>query len=86
MQDLVIPPMCSPQKYAKSPILGAPARERTILGFFKGRIQPNNPRYSRGTRQFLAKHSGMLWFWVVGRAYSVACKTGLCMQHIAPSL
>ena len=63
VQDLVIPPMCSPQKYSKSPMLGAPARERTILGFFKGRIQPNNPRYSRGIRQFLAKHSGVADPW-----------------------
>ena len=67
VQDLVIPPMCSPQKYAKSPLLGALARERSILGFFKGRIQPDNPRYSRGVRQFLANHSGAADPWLAVR-------------------
>lgn len=36
IQDLIIPPMASPMKYPRSPLLGAPSRNRTILGFFKG--------------------------------------------------
>lgn len=35
-QDLIIPPMASPNKYVRSPLLGAPSRNRTILAFFKG--------------------------------------------------
>ncbi|KAL4438037.1 hypothetical protein ABPG77_004258 [Micractinium sp. CCAP 211/92] len=52
-KDLIIPPMASPMKYPRSPLLGAPSRNRTILGFFKGRTQQNNPPYSRGIRQKL---------------------------------
>ena len=35
-QDLVIPAFTSANKYPQSPLLGAPARQRNILGFFKG--------------------------------------------------
>ncbi|KAL4428361.1 hypothetical protein ABPG75_002450 [Micractinium tetrahymenae] len=52
-KDLVIPPMASPMKYSHSPLFGNPAKERSILGFFKGRTQQNNPMYSRGIRQKL---------------------------------
>ena len=50
---MIVPPMFSPNKYATSPLMGAPAKERTILGFFKGRLQHETPPYSRGIRQFL---------------------------------
>ncbi|PSC76174.1 exostosin-like glycosyltransferase [Micractinium conductrix] len=52
-KDLILPPMMSPHKLQESPLMGAPTRERSILGFFKGRTQQANPAYSRGTRQFL---------------------------------
>ena len=35
-QDLILPPMMSPHKLQESPLMGAPTRERSILGFFKG--------------------------------------------------
>ena len=38
-KDMVVPLMSSPGKYAQSPLLGAPTRERRFLGVFKGRIQ-----------------------------------------------
>ena len=36
VQDLVIPPMTSAEKYRHSPLVGAPAQERSIFAFFKG--------------------------------------------------
>ncbi|KAL4427651.1 hypothetical protein ABPG75_001740 [Micractinium tetrahymenae] len=62
-KDLVIPMMHSPTKYKQSPFLGGPERNRTMLAFFKGRIQPDNPKYSRGTRQFLANISQAEDWW-----------------------
>ncbi|KAL4419203.1 hypothetical protein ABPG77_000597 [Micractinium sp. CCAP 211/92] len=56
-KDMIIPPMFSPDKYHDSPALGAEPRERHILGFFKGRLQFNNPPYSRGIRQHLTNFS-----------------------------
>lgn len=55
LQDLVIPPMFSPRKYASSPFFGAPERPRDILAFFKGDVRKNDKRkvYSRGIRQNL---------------------------------
>lgn len=32
--------MASPMKYLRSPLLGAPSHNRTILGFFKGALLP----------------------------------------------
>ncbi|PSC76758.1 exostosin-like glycosyltransferase [Micractinium conductrix] len=52
-KDLVIPAFTSANKYPQSPLLGAPARQRNILGFFKGRTQQLNAPYSRGIRQTL---------------------------------
>ncbi len=63
---MIVPLMSSPHKYAQSPMMGAPTKERHILGFFKGRVQHFNPPYSRGTRQYLANltrecRAGFLW-------------------------
>ncbi|EFN57517.1 hypothetical protein CHLNCDRAFT_143109 [Chlorella variabilis] len=53
-KDLVIPPMASPLKYSRSPLVGAPPPDRSrFFAFFKGRTQQNNPKYSRGIRQTL---------------------------------
>lgn len=55
LQDLVLPTMWPPTKYRSAALLGGPARKRTILGFHKGRLLADLPRFSRGTRAKLAK-------------------------------
>ncbi|KAK2080891.1 hypothetical protein QBZ16_000745 [Prototheca wickerhamii] len=37
--DLIVPALHSPNTYVKSPLLGAPAQNRTYLAIFKGRMQ-----------------------------------------------
>lgn len=54
-KDMVVPLMKRPEHYHDSPLLGAPARERTWLCVHRGRVQPGTPRYSRGLRQRLAR-------------------------------
>ncbi|EFN56537.1 hypothetical protein CHLNCDRAFT_51514 [Chlorella variabilis] len=56
-QDLVVPLMKTPQTFYKSPLLGATPRSRTWLAFHRGRVQQDNPPYSRGLRQRLANAS-----------------------------
>jgi hypothetical protein len=46
--------MWPPVKYAGSLLLGAPPRNRTILGFFKGAMRLHTPTYSRALRPRLA--------------------------------
>ncbi len=58
MQDLVLPVFSSPERFRASPLFGGRPLNRTILAFFRGRLQPRNLAYSRGTRQFLAKTAG----------------------------
>lgn len=41
VQDLVVPPMESPNKYSRSPLLGNPTRNRTVFAFFKGTLHGN---------------------------------------------
>ncbi|KAL4437781.1 hypothetical protein ABPG77_005693 [Micractinium sp. CCAP 211/92] len=52
-KDLVLPSMKPPEAFADSPLAGAPARPRTWLALHRGRVQLDNPRYSRGLRQRL---------------------------------
>lgn len=63
LQDLVIPPMFSPDKYPHTPMLGEPTRERDIFGFFRGRMLHHIPNFSRGIRQalFNASRDGDWW-------------------------
>ncbi|KAI3425325.1 hypothetical protein D9Q98_009089 [Chlorella vulgaris] len=55
VKDLIMPLPKRPEHYHLSPLVGAPARNRTWLAFHRGRVQPGNPGYSRGIRQSLAK-------------------------------
>ena len=54
VQDLVIPSFLSPDLVGASPLLGFPAKQRTLLAFFKGDVGEHRfPHYSRGIRQKL---------------------------------
>ena len=54
VQDLVIPSFLSPELVGASPLLGFPAKQRTLLAFFKGDVGEHRfPHYSRGIRQKL---------------------------------
>ncbi|KAL4426069.1 hypothetical protein ABPG77_007865 [Micractinium sp. CCAP 211/92] len=55
VKDLVLPSMKTPEHFRASPLIGAPTRDRTWLAFHRGRVQPDNPPFSRGIRQRLAK-------------------------------
>ncbi|PSC72923.1 exostosin-like glycosyltransferase [Micractinium conductrix] len=52
-KDLVIPSFKPPEHWRASPLLGALTRERSWLGFHRGRVQPENKAFSRGIRQRL---------------------------------
>lgn len=54
-QDLVVPALKTPEHFGASPLAGAATRERTWLGFHRGRVQPENMQFARGIRQRLAK-------------------------------
>lgn len=63
-KDLPIPTMFPSSKYPKSPYFNEKyIGNRTILGFHKGRLLNFMPKYSRGTRQKLAKlcEDGKWW-------------------------
>lgn len=84
LQDVVLPFFSSPARYLSSPLFGAPPRNRTILGFFRGRIQFDNPAYSQGTRQFLANASGGFGELRPGPKHHPVCFTfgGVRKQHL----
>ena len=42
--DFILPALHSPHTYVKSPLLGAPAQNRTYLAIFKGRMQVRQGR------------------------------------------
>ncbi|KAL4425009.1 hypothetical protein ABPG77_002894 [Micractinium sp. CCAP 211/92] len=54
-KDLVVPALKTPEHFGASPLAGAATRERTWLGFHRGRVQPENMQFARGIRQRLAK-------------------------------
>ncbi|PSC68519.1 exostosin-like glycosyltransferase [Micractinium conductrix] len=68
-KDLIIPATYRPEKYEDSPLLGAPALERSILAVFKGRMQMENPAYSRLTRQRMANYTKHLGWWEKHKIY-----------------
>ncbi|KAI3427182.1 hypothetical protein D9Q98_007119 [Chlorella vulgaris] len=57
VKDLIIPQFKTPRHFHASPLLGARPRNRTWLALHRGRVQPDNPGYSRGLRQRLATAS-----------------------------
>ncbi|GAB4813993.1 hypothetical protein N2152v2_001039 [Parachlorella kessleri] len=61
--DVVLPMFSSPGRFQASPFLGAAPRDRSILAFFRGRLQTDNPAFSRGTRQFLARTAAEQGWW-----------------------
>ncbi|KAK2080888.1 hypothetical protein QBZ16_000742 [Prototheca wickerhamii] len=56
-KDLLVPAMHSPDTLRASPLMGKAPVPRTRLAIFKGRMQFHDLRYSRGTRQRLAKRA-----------------------------
>ncbi len=72
LQDLILPVFSSPERFQASPLFGGRPLNRTILAFFRGRLQQNNPAYSRGTRQFLAKAAGGLWLFAAAVGWNTA--------------
>ena len=60
-KDLVVPLMSSPGKYAQSPMLGAPTRDRRFLGVFKGRIQVGGCSCGRAGRWASSCGRAQLW-------------------------
>jgi hypothetical protein len=54
-KDIAVPSWKHPAMYASSPYLGAAPVERDILGFHRGRVLMDQPQFSLGVRQAIAK-------------------------------
>jgi len=70
-KDLIIPSLWTPYKYRYSPLYkdGVMAANRTILGFHKGRILRELPKYSRGSRVALTDLCEKKNWWSLHRIY-----------------
>ena len=67
-QDLILPVMFSPHKYADAPVLGGAPREREFLAVFKG----------GGVGCSLVWEVGCLRMWEIGRMRMIAIGGSSC--------
>lgn len=92
MQDVILPVMFSPHKYAQSPNLGGPSRERKFLAVFKGAIGGAAGRVEGSARweAGVGGCSGSGWFrvaaFVINDALTMLAGTGWHVPSRPPHL